>query len=299
MIAVWFVRLRQLESRMRFWTAIVGYDPRDRSLSHNIYLVYVIIFFSLWGFAVLALMADLGAGVLSLFRGTSPIQSAILLTTGILLADVLLRCYRYARRSPFVFSEEDAVLICQTPVDRKQVAIAWLFGDWFPAGLPYAAGVVMLSFACLQLGTPGGIIWSHLPFYILVGFRAASIMLPLHLAFMTLAYVFGALRLRGDKDLMFLRFIPIGIGVGLILLIRFFPTSLLFFLWPIIYPLGAEFGVTGWLAGFSLAVLMATLSLLALYLVTPKLNLSRASQESIFRHRFQQGRVMGGQTYSD
>jgi hypothetical protein len=44
---------------------------------------------------------------------------------------------------------------------------------------------------------------------------------------------------------------------------------------------------------------MATLSLLALYLVTPKLNLSRASQESIFRHRFQQGRVMGGQTYSD
>ena len=54
MNAVWLVRWRQLASRMRFWTAIVGYDPRDHSLSHSIYLIYVIIFFSLWGFAMLA-----------------------------------------------------------------------------------------------------------------------------------------------------------------------------------------------------------------------------------------------------
>jgi hypothetical protein len=296
MNAVWFVRLRQLASQMRFWTAIVGYDPRDHSLSHNIYLVYVIIFFSLWGFAMLILAADLGAGVLSLFKGVSPIQSAILLTTVILLADVLFRCYRYARRSPFIFSEEDAILICQTPVDRKQVAIAWLFGDWMLAGLPYWAGVVTLSFACLQLGTTEGIIWAHLPFYILTGLRAASIMTPLHLAGMTLTYVFGALRLRGEKDLMYLRLIPVGVGVCVLMLARFFPPSLPILLWPIIYPLEAGFGVASWLTGFTLVVLLATLSLLALYLVTPELNLSRASQESIFRRGFQQAGLMGGQT---
>jgi hypothetical protein len=287
MNAVWFVRLRQLASRMRFWTAVVGYNPRDRSLSHSIYLVYVIIFFSLWGFAMLALIADLGARVLSLFKGVSPIQSAILLTTVILLADVLLRCYRYARRSPFIFSEEDAVLICQTPVDRKQVAIAWLFGDWIPAGLPYWAGIVTLSFACLQLGTPEGIIWAHLPLYLLTGLRAASIMLPLHLAFMTLTYVFGALRLRGEKDLMYLRLIQVWVGVSLLVLAGFYKPSLPILLWPMVYPLEAGFGAASWLAGFAMVVLLAAMSLLALYLVTTELNLSRASQESIFRWGFQ------------
>ena len=69
MNAVWLVRERQVGSRMSFWTAIVGYDPRDHSRSHQIYLVYVIIFFSLWGFAMLALIADWGAAVLMLFQG--------------------------------------------------------------------------------------------------------------------------------------------------------------------------------------------------------------------------------------
>ena len=286
MNAVWLVRKRQVGSRMRFWTAIVGYDPRDHSLSHNLYLLYVIVFFSLWGFAMLALIADWCAALLKLFTGFSPNQAAILLTILILLADVLWRSYRYARRTPFIFSEDDAVLICQTPVDRRQVAIAWLFGDWILAGLPYWAGVLTLSFACQQLAKPEGIIWVHLPIYILTGLRAASIMLPLHLAFMTSTYVFGTLRLRRDKNLTYLRLIPLSVGVCLLLLVRFFQPSFRFLLWPLIYPLEAGFGVTGWLAGFFVVVLLAALSLLALYIVSRELNLSRASQESIFKREY-------------
>jgi hypothetical protein len=284
--AVWLVRSRQVASRMRFWTAIVGYDPRDHSLNQNIYLVYVIIFFSLWGFAMLALIADLIAGALTFFKGFSPIHAAILLTIVILFADLLIRSYRYARRTPFIFSEDDAVLICQTPVDRRQVAIAWLFGDWIPAGLPYWAGVVALSFACQQLAKPEGIIWAHLPIYVLTGLRAASIILPLHLAFMTSTYLFGALRLRGDKDVKYLRLIPVGVGLSLLLIARFFQQSYRIMLWPVIFPLEAGFGTAGWLAGFSMVVLLAILSLLALYLVSTELNLSRASQESIFHQEF-------------
>ena len=295
MNAVWLVRLRQVASRMRFWTAIVGYDPRDHSLSQHIYLIYVIIFFCLWGFAMLALIADLGTGVLTLFKGFSPIQAAILLTIGILLVDVLLRCFRYAKRSPFIFSEEDAVLICQTPVDRRQVAIAWLFGDWIPAGMPYWAGAVILSFACQQLAAPEGIIWTHLPIYLLTGLYAASIMLPLHLAFMTSTYVFGALRLRGDKDLPNLRLIPIVVGVSLLLLARFLQVGFRNLSWPVVYPLEAGFGVAGWLAGFALVVFLATMSLLALYLVSQELNLSRAFQESDLHWKYEQVGLPGRQ----
>ena len=51
-----------------FWTTIVGYDPQDHSLSHRIYLIYVVIFFSLWWFAVLALIADWVARIFLLLK---------------------------------------------------------------------------------------------------------------------------------------------------------------------------------------------------------------------------------------
>jgi hypothetical protein len=280
MYAVWMIRSRQLSTRMRFWTSIVGYDPLDRSLSHRIYLIYVIIFFSLWWFAMLALIADWVVRLFSLFKGLSPVQVAIILIVFILLADVFLRSYRYARQSPFLFSGEDAVLICQTPVDRRLVALAWLYGDWLPAGLPYWAGAVTLSFACQQMATPTGMNWSDLPIYILAGLRTASIVLPLHLAFMTFTYIFGALRLRRDKDLIHLRQIPIVLGAGIILLAKFFPTTLLILLKPIFYFLEAGFGEASWVLSFVLVVILVVLNILILYLVSTRLNLSRASQES-------------------
>jgi hypothetical protein len=280
MNAVWLVRSRQLLSRMRFWTAIVGYDPQDHSLSHRIYLIYVIIFFSLWWFAVLALIADWVARIFLLFKGSSPVQVSITLIVFTLHADVFFRCYRYARRSPFVFSGEDALLICQTPVDRNLVALAWLFGDWIPAGLPYCAGVVTLSFACQQLAAPTGMRWSDLPIYILEGLRLVSIILPLQLAFMTFTYMFGALRLQRDKDLLHLRLIPIVVGLGVFLLAIFSPPSIQIILKPIYYFLQVGFGEAYWVIGLILVVLLAAMNIFLLYLVSTKLNLSRASQES-------------------
>lgn len=280
MNAVWLVRLRQLSSKMRFWTAIVGYDPQVRSISQRIYLIYVIIFFSLWWFAMLALIADWVARLFSLIKGSSPVQDAILLTVFILLVDVFLRSFRYAKRSPFVFSDEDAVLICQTPVDRSQVALAWLYGDWILAGLPYWAGLVTLSFACQQMAEPTGMKWSDLPIYIVAGLRAVSIILPLQLAFMTFTYMFGALRLQRDKDLIHLRLVPIVVGAGILLLAIFYPKSLQFLLRPIFFFLEAGFGEAYWVISFILVVILAALNILVLYLVSTKLNLSRASQES-------------------
>jgi hypothetical protein len=280
MNAVWLVRSRQLSSRMRFWTTIVGYDPRDHSLSHRIYLIYVVIFFSLWWFAVLALIADWVARIFLQFNGLSPVQIAISLIVYTLLIDAFLRCFRYARRSPFVFSGEDAVLICQTPVNRSQVALAWLIGDWLPSGLPYWAGVVTLSFACQQLAAPTGMSWSDLPIYILEGLRLVSIILPLHLALMTFTYMFGALRLRRDKDLLHLRLIPMAVGLGILMLFIFSPISIQLILKPIYYFLQTGFGEDYWVVGLFLVVLLALLNILLLYLASTKLNLSRAAQES-------------------
>ncbi len=288
MKAVWLVRSRQLNTRMRFWTAIVGYDPRDRSVTHLLYLIYVIVFFSIWGFAMLALIAEPVTWVLSFFKGYSPVQAAILLVTIILLTDVLWRGYRYARRSPFSFSEEDAVLVCMSPIDRRVVALAWWFGEWIPAGIPYWVGAATISFACLQMTTPAELVWVHLPAYSLMAIRAVSIVLPLHLTFMASSYAFGAYRLRADREVTNLRLVPLGIGVALLLLVLFSPASLHIILWPVQFTLAAGLGEANWLAGFALAIFMGIMSLMALFVVSDKLNLSRASQETSRSIRFQQ-----------
>jgi len=295
MKAVWLVRSRQLMRRMKFWIMIVGYDPGDRSVTQRIYLIYVVIFFGLWGFAVLALFADQLALLLSLLMLAAPVRSAIIFTSIILLTDALYQCYRYARRSPFVFSEDDAGLICLTPVDRRLVALAWLFGEWIPSGLPYWALAVTVSFSFLQLTLPAGLIAVNLPFYLLSAVRAASIMVPLHLALMTFTYIFGAIRLRGEKDLPYLRYIPIIVGAILLLLSKYNPLLLPTILWPVIYPLEAGFGFAQWAGGFTLVFLLVLASLLLLYLAAPGVNLSRAAQESQRRWEPKHTRSVGGQ----
>jgi hypothetical protein len=273
---------------MRFWTSIVGYNPRDHSLSQSIYLIYVTIFFILWGFAVLALLANLGAGVLSLVEGSSPSMTATMIVSVVLLIDALMRGYSSGKRSPFIFSDADAELLCQTPVDRRQVALAWCLGDGISGGLAFVALAVVLRFASLQLVEQGGILWAHIPHYWLAGLKIASIILPLHIAFMAIDYALGALRLQRDKDNPWLRWVPIGVAVVLIALAFFTRTGIQIILWPMLFPLEGGFGEVNWLIGFVLAVILATGGLLVLYWGSPWLNLSRAAQESRFRWAVQQ-----------
>ena len=293
MKAVWLVRLRELAGRMRFWTAIVGYNPRDRSLSQGFYLIYVVIFFSLWGFAVLALLANLGAGILPLVKGLTPSLASTVIVGVFLLIDVIWHGYTSGKRSPFIFSETDAELICQTPVDRRQVALAWFLGDWIPGGLVFGGLAVVLRFASLQLVERGGIVWAHLPGYLLAGLQIASIILPLHMAFKATDYALGALRLRGDMDNPWLRWVPVWVGLGLIIMALISKKGIQIILSPVLFPLKAGFGAADWLAGFSLAIILSIIGLLALYWASPRLNLSRAAQESRFRWSAQQVTWLG------
>jgi len=288
MKAVWLVRSRELASRIRFWTAIVGYDPRDRSLSQNIYLIYVTIFFSLWGFAVLALLASLGAEVLTLVKGLTPQMASTMIISVVLLMGAIWQGYMAGKRSPFIFSETDAELICQTPVDRGLIALAWFLGDWIPGGLVFGALSTVLRFASVELVEQGGVMWAHLPSYLLAGLQVVSVILPLHMAFMATTYTLGALRLRGDMDNPYLRWIPIWAGLGLIILALISKQGVQTILWPMLLFLKAGFGVSNWLVGYILVLPLACISLLVLYRASLRLNLSRAAQESRFTWSVQQ-----------
>ena len=70
------------------------------------------------------------------------------------------------------------------------------------------------------------------------------------------------------------------------------------FLWPVIFPLEAGFGTANWLFGFILAACLALVGLLLLYIASPRLNLSRAAQESNFRWASQQVSLLGDSSLS-
>ncbi len=293
MKAVWLVRLRVLAGRMRFWAAIVSYNPRDHSLRQGIYLIYVVVFFSIWGFAVLALLANLGSGLLSLVHSLSPSMASIVILAVVLLVYVVIRGYSATKGSPFIFSEADAELICQTPVDRRQVALAWFLGDWLPEGLFFSALAVVLRFASLQMVQQEGVVWAHLPGYLLAGLSIVIIVLPLHMAFMAIDYALGALRLRDDKESIYLRWIPVCVAMVLIILALVARRGLQTLLWPMLYSLEAGFGEANWLAGCTLSLIFAIVGLLALYQASPRLNLSRAAQESRLRWAIHQVSWLG------
>ena len=75
--AVWLVRSHQIAGDLRYWLTYIGYDKRDHSLSHKIYLAYATLFFTVWGFATLALLASFVGGILAALAAGSSGPAAV------------------------------------------------------------------------------------------------------------------------------------------------------------------------------------------------------------------------------
>ncbi len=293
MRATWFIRGRQLRTRFAFWISITGYDPRDRSISMKIYLVYAVIFFSIWGFAVLSLLAGGTASILSTIGSGDIDHAACVTSTLILCTWFLWMLHSACRRSPFVFSEEDANLICQTPVDRHSVALNWLLSDWIGIGIPFWAGAVTFGFARAEAMLGGNALLSDIPLYISLGLRAMSVTFVLQLALLALAWAVGAIRLRNDQDLpwmklvalvlIFLFLLAIALTMSTVGIAGFSSLPWQVALWGISFPMATAFGTSYWSWGILYSFLLAIASLLVLWSASSRLNLSRAAQETAAR----------------
>ena len=297
--AAWMVRSRQLAARFRFWLAMFGYDRNDPSLAHKIYLVYAGIFYTLWGFAVLSLLAQGTAhfleGVQGLIGVASLAETAISLATLGLLGWWLFELARASRSSPFIFTEEDAYLICLTPADRRKVALAWVLGQWPGSAIPIAAVMVTLGFALVEGAATNGFSPSDIPGYLLAGACSLVITIPLQFGLLSLSAALGAYRLRSGYRRRWVAILPLSLAAVIAIGI-FVPASLqgglnqLSSSWvfqPISAPLTAGFGQADFISGFLGSLAWAGVGLVALWAVSSRLNLSRAAQESRSRANLQ------------
>ena len=297
------VRSRQIAQKLSFWLALIGYNPRDHSLSHRIYLVYATIFMSLWGFAMLLFAASATATVLTIPGIRSANQVAAQVSLFILVIWFLFQLWQVSHRSPFVFSEEDAYLICQTPVRRSFVALSWFVGDWFTQALPFWALGVTFGFAMIETQLGGNVPFSELFAYLVSGLRALSVFFSLHLGLLAALWALGALRLQGNRERRWLPrlvLIVILLVAGCLLLGIIMPEFAALvapvggaILWPLRYSLQAAFSLHAWTSGMILAFGIAILGLVALVIAGEGLNLSRAVQESTQREKLQSAQRYG------
>ena len=290
MRAAWIVRVRQMEWRFAFWLALIGYNKRDKSIGHRIYLVYALLFMSVWVFAVLTLLAGSGAHLLVSLNPDDPASAAEWLTFLVLTGWACLTLVRYSRRSPFIFTEDDAFLICQTPINRRAVALAWFPADWLETALPFWAIMVTLGFSMAEIGLHGDATALNIPIYVLIGLRALILFLPMQMGILALLWTVGALRLQGTNDPAWVRWSALILALVLLggLVVNLTTRGLggrldaiwKTFYWPAYYPLMAAFGQARWTTGLGLGTIWAVIGLAALWFVSKGLNLSRAAQEA-------------------
>jgi hypothetical protein len=295
------IRSRQVSSSISFWLAITGYDSNDRSVSMRIYLLYLIVFFSAWTLAVISLISNLMLNTLLPFLASQGIAFSDFVTTiGTLLLILwsLYSIHKATLRSPLIFSEDDAYLICQTPADRSFVSLAWFLGEWLSCVLPVLTIAVIVGFALLDLDIYNGIRTLSVGNMAIAMLKPLCIIIPLHLGLFAVVWVVGVFRLQRDterkKVMRSIRVLTLLLTVGLLVVVIrsiVLPSSnivvqpLLSFLR---FPLDAAFHDGSWVLGLAVSIGLMTTSLAILWHISDNLNLSRAAQET---RRFQAQRV--------
>jgi hypothetical protein len=299
--AAWTIRSRQAMSSINYWLATAGYDGHDRSLLMRIYLLYLALFFSGWAFAVMLYLSNLLANGLSPFLaslGLSLVGFATAIGTTLLVLGHLSRVYSATHRSPLVFSGDDAQLICQTPADRRFVALAWVLGEWASAALPILAAAITMSFALLDLDITAGASTLSVEHVAIAALRASSIIMPLHLGLYVSACAVGVYRLQRNaqrkKVMQFIRVLysvlAFGTCAALLASAPFGPSSTVFqpILSLVTLPIRSALHQASWPLGLALSMACAAASLALIWHLSFELNLSRAAQEA---HNYQSQRV--------
>jgi hypothetical protein len=275
---------------------VLGFDLRDRSLTNRFYFIYFCVFWLAWFVTVFALLGSALAGSFGSLPAASPPALVVLLGAFMLAAWGLVQLWQVTGRSPFVFGEPDAYLLCQAPVRRRSVGVAWFLMDWFGMVLPFAAGAVILSFALTEAALPHAASLRDLPAYFAACLRSLAIILPLQMGLQAGLWGLGALRLRRDRPpgrLHCLRLAVLPPGLGLLAAL-FLPDWRAIVLAPLTFPLLAAFGETlspsAWLIRAGLGLLVLTLGMTVLLVWTSRMHLGRAAQETRLQSTIRQAR---------
>jgi len=281
---VWILFRRRTFSLLAYWLLPLGYDMRDRSFSNRLYFIYFCAFWLAWAVAVFAILGSWLVALFVFLRINSPSSVLVLFGAFILVIWTFIGFWKVTTRSPFVFSESDAYLLCQTPVHRRSVGLVWFLMSWFGAVIPFAIGTVLFSFALTDftLAKSGTASFQSLPIYFASSLRSLAVTLPLQMGLHSGLYGLGALRLRRDRPpgrrfWLRLTILPLGGVLGAAFI---FPGWRSIILAPLLVPLQAVFGYGIWLGGAGLALLILLGGMAGLLFWSNRMHLGQAAEET-------------------
>ena len=289
MRAIHWIRSRQESRELSYWLSFVYFDTKDRSLNNRIYLVYLLVFFSVWWFVALLWFAKAGAALLTMFSPMDPTGLAIALNLLVLLVWFIVTFIQALRRSPVMFSEDDSLLTCQMPLKPKQVVVRWLVMPWVKRLLPFILLALVLGFSLAEAAlVPGEGLSQDLAEYARIGTRAVLTIVPLHLVLFVMSWTVGVWFMNHQRRI---KALIVVLGVFLVILLVFlsgiaavFGSDLPAILQPIsnVLPhvLKAGFGVGQMTTPLLMSWLAVAFSLAALFLTSRKFSLTLAAQES-------------------
>jgi len=193
---IWTLFSRRTLSRLAYWLSALGYNLKDSSVVNRVYLLYFFGFWGAWGVAMLALVGGgLARALVAVQPSVSPETLLVSVPGYLLMAWSVITLWRVTGRSPFVFSEEDAYLLCQTPVSRRRVALAWFVQGLMGFALLVGAATVILAFAIVAWRFPTQPGLSLLSLSLRVSFIGLILAVPMQVGLQAVLWSVGAYRL--------------------------------------------------------------------------------------------------------
>lgn len=285
MKAIHWLRSRQEEREFAYWLSLVSYEKSDHSFNNRIYLLYLILFFSVWVFVTLTFFASGGAILFEMLSPENPVQAALLVQMVFLAVWSLYAAWKAIRRCPVLFSEEDGLLISQTPLPRAGIILRWVWMPWLKNAIPFWIVAVTLGFSLAEVTIPGAMGANRIFEYMGFGIRAWLAILPVHLMLFGLHWLLGVVRLssRGKSKRWLWITIPVlALFYGILILSiggNVIP-SVVRIVDLILIPLRIGYvGVFYWLIWMT-SWIVASLVLVILYQASRNFSLSRAVQET-------------------
>jgi len=192
MKAIHWIRSRQEFEELSYWLSIVSYNPKDRSFSNRMYLIYLLVFFSIWWFIVLVWFANTGGMLLSMLFPMAEMAGAVTLELLVLLIWFLTVLVLALRRSPVTFSEEDAYIVCQMPLGPRKLVLRWSFLPWIKSLIPFLILAMALGFSLADVALKAeGVTDPSVFAYVIEGLQAALVVIPIHLTAFALVWANG------------------------------------------------------------------------------------------------------------
>jgi hypothetical protein len=307
MSAIHWLRSRQEEREWAYWWALVGYNPRDHSLNNRIYLVYLIIFLTAWTFITLTLFAAAGTRIITFLNPVEPVRAAIFLEFLLLGFWFFYNTFQALKRSPVCFSEPDAELLCQNPVDHRFLTIRWMLMPWLKSAIPFWLSALTLGFSLAGTALPGLSSANDFLGYAWFGLRAWIVIIPIHLALYALQLIVGVVRLQKDREVRWFGYLVLA-GMGILFMFQVISfmaahTSILGSIYKIVettpYLLSPGFTAGGFIPSYLISWIL-TIGLLGfLFWISAAFNLTRAAQETKGSELLDAARRYGFTTYAE